>query len=228
MNKGLTDDEKLNLNRPNFGPVTDDDFKMPIIRKTDIVFDWDSINITGYKNINAKNVSSNVVALTFNYDRDLMRLWNNPLKFIPLFKQCAAVVSPDFSVSPGMNKYEFEHNVFMSRWLGNLWQSYGCTVIPSIPWATPSTYDLCLSGIEVGSVIAISTLGAQNNKKVFLEGYNNARKRIMPPLTLVYGDMIEGMYGKFVNYSYRDAFNIKCEQLRIPGYSRVFEIKEVA
>ena len=43
-----------------------------------------------------------------------------------------------------------------------------------------------------------------------------------------YGDMIEGMVGTFVNYSYTDAFNTKYKQLRLPGYSKVFEITEVA
>ena len=155
-----------------------------------------------------------------------MRLWNNPLKYIPLFQKCAAVVSPDFSVSPTMNKYEIEHNVFMSRWLGNLWHFYGCTVIPSISWATKETYELCLSGIQKGSVIAVSTLGVQNNKEIFLDGFNNVQKNIEPPLTFVYGDMLDGMYGKFVNFPYKEAFNTKYKQLTLPGYSRIFEIKE--
>ena len=54
------------------------------------------------------------------------------------------------------------------------------------------------------------------------------KKRLTPSLIIVYGDMIEGMTGRFVNYKYSDAFSRDSFQLRIEGISQVFEIKEAA
>lgn len=54
------------------------------------------------------------------------------------------------------------------------------------------------------------------------------KRRIEPPLIIVFGDMIEGMTGKFVNFKYKDAFNNNNYQLKFDGFSQIFEIKEVA
>lgn len=117
---------------------------------------------------------------------------------------------------------------YMSRWLGKTWQNYGCTVYPTIGWALPDTYDLALSGVEKGSIVVISTLGCQNNPEIFLQGFNEMKRRIAPSLIIVYGDMIDGMTGRFVNFKYSDAFSKEFFQLSIEGVSQVFEIKEVA
>ena len=53
------------------------------------------------------------------------------------------------------------------------------------------------------------------------------KKRLEPSLIIVYGDMIDGMTGKFVNFKYTDAFSKKTRQLRLEGLSQVFEYKEV-
>ena len=85
-----------------------------------------------------------------------------------------------------------------------------------------------ISGIEKGSIVIISTIGCQNNEKVFLMGFNELKRRINPPLIIVFGEMIEGMTGTFVNYKYSDSFNKKYEQLKLDGISNIFTIKEVA
>lgn len=38
---------------------------------------------------------------------------------------------------------------------------------------------------------------------------------INPSLVIVYGDMIEGMFGTFINFRYVDGFNRKYEQLSL-------------
>ena len=53
------------------------------------------------------------------------------------------------------------------------------------------------------------------------------KKRIRPPLIIVYGEMIDGMTGTFLNFKYRDAFSSKYEQLKIPNLPAFFSIKEV-
>ena len=129
-----------------------------------------------------------------------------------------------------MNENEIRHNVFMSRWLGDTWQNYNCTVLPTVGWANPDTFDICFSGLEYGSVVVISTLGCKENTETFLNGFKELKVRINPPLFIVFGDMIKGMTGTFLNFGYTESFNKNdCfEQLRFEGISKIFTIKEVA
>ncbi|WP_298508446.1 DUF4417 domain-containing protein [uncultured Ruminobacter sp.] len=216
MNKCLTEYEKFKIIRPIVGGCEYDTYKRPIIRKTDIAdIDWNSIKVTNLKNASVYANNTNSLLLMFNYDKELMRLWNDPLRKVCLWQSFAAVCSPDFSVYPSMNINDISHNIYMSRWLGRTWQNYGCKVIPTVAWSLPDTYDLCFEGIEYGSVVAISTLGCHSNIEDFLMGFKQMMARINPSLVIVYGDMIEGMFGTFINFRYVDGFNRKYEQLSL-------------
>lgn len=52
------------------------------------------------------------------------------------------------------------------------------------------------------------------------------KRRIKPSVILVYGDMINGMAGKFIHFRYEDAFSKSGIQLRMNNVSQVFIIKE--
>ena len=229
MINGLSEEEKYKVIRPIFSDCEYDEYHMPIIKKTDInALDWDKLGVIGLQNANIKKADKNTLVLMFNYDKTLMSLWNNPLKKIGLFQNYAAVTTPDFSVYPTMNINEIQHNVYMSRWLGATWQSYYLTVLPTVGWATPDTYDICFSGLEYGSIVVISTLGCQEHPKEFLQGFNELKLRVNPPLILVFGDMIDGMTGTFINYKYKDAFNKPYEQIKLDGFKKIFTLTEVA
>lgn len=229
MINNLSDYEKFRVLRPIIGDSEFDENGFPIIKKTKFDSEmWNNIKAVGIQNASVKNSNAESLLLMFNYDYKLMRLWNHPLKKIALFKTYFAISTPDFSVYPQMNINDIRHNIYMSRWLGRTWQNYGCTVYPTIAWCLPDTYDLCFGAIEKGTIVVISTLGCQGNKEVFLEGFNEMKRRIEPPLIIVFGDMIEGMTGKFVNFKYKDAFNNNNYQLKFDGFSQIFEIKEVA
>ena len=228
MIKGLTEYEKLKVVRPILGDCKYDAFDMPVIRKTPMdILDWDNLKVIGIQNASPKTMNKDTLVLMFNYDKRLLALWNDPLKKVALFQGFAAVGTPDFSVYPSMNVNEIRHNIFMSRWLGVTWQNYNCLTIPTIGWALPDTYDLCFSGIEHGSVVIISTLGCHDNTMEFLNGFNEMKARLDPPLVIVFGDMIDGMTGTFINFRYTDCFcrNRKYEQVCLEGVSRIFTIK---
>lgn len=91
----------------------------------------------------------------------------------------------------------------------------------------PDTYDICLSGLERGSVVVISTIGCADYADVFLAGFNEMKARLDPPLIIVYGDMIKGMTGTFINFAYTDAFqqDRRYEQMRFEGISKIFTVK---
>ncbi len=84
MIKGLTDEEKYKVLRPIIGNYEEDKYHMPIISKEDIKsVDWSKIKIISFKSVSKNSSLTNSIVLMFNYDRDLMRLWNNPLKYVP-------------------------------------------------------------------------------------------------------------------------------------------------
>lgn len=229
MINGLTEMEKFKVIRPIIGNCEYDKYNMPVIKKVDKdSLDWENMEIIGLQNISPNNADKNKLVIMFNYDKKLLSLWNEPLKKIGLFQSYAAIATPDFSLYPKMNINEIQHNIFMSRWLGVTWQNYGCTVIPTVGWATPETYDICFSGIEKQSIVIISTLGCHEHSKEFLDGFNELKKRIEPSLIIVFGDMIKGMTGTFINFKYKDSFNVKKQfkQLRFKEISQIFTIKE--
>lgn len=231
MIKGLTEYEKYKVIRPVIGDCTYDRYGMPVLKKTNLsTLNWEGLKAIGIQNASPKTSNPNTIVMMFSYDKKLLALWNNPLKKVPLFQGFAAVGTPDFSIYPTMNTNEIRHNIYMSRWLGVTWQNYHCRVLPTVGWALPDTYDICFSGLEKGSVVIISTIGCQDHKEEFLNGFKEMKKRIEPPLIIVFGDMISGMTGNFLNFRYTEVFcrKEKYEQLRIDGIPRVFTIKEAS
>lgn len=229
MNKGISEIDTYKVIRPIFGDVSYDANHMPIINRADYSkINWDTLSIRGLQNLHVRQNSRNTLLTMFCYDKRLLALWNSPLKKIPQFQTYAAVATPDFSLYPSMNYNEIRHNVYMSRWLGKTWQSYGCTIMPTVGWALPDTYDICLGAIEKGSVVIISTLGCTNHKAGFLNGFEEMKKRIEPPIIIVVGNMISGMTGTFINFRYDDSFANPYEQLKLEGFSSVFTIAKEA
>lgn len=215
MIHGLSEEEKFKVIRPMLGDHMLGDYGMPIIHKTDEeMLDIENMKPVGIKNLTTKQDNSKKIVLPFTYDKDLLKYWTDPMKYIPRFQTVMAVGTPDYSIYPTMNINEVRHNVYMNRWLGCLWQTYKCVVLPVISWWAEDTYDICFSGIEKNSIVIVSTIGCMNNQIVFLKGFNEMKKRIEPPLIIVYGDMISGMTGRFVNIKYKDAFNNKNKEFK--------------
>ena len=222
----ISETDKFKVIRPILGQETEDLYNMPSIKKDN----YSSIDFEELKIVDAQKIkedSNNSLALMFNADKVLDRYWNNPLKYLAKFQLCKAVSTPDFSVYPGMHIMEIQHNVFKNRWLGVTWQNAGNIVLPTIQWGTKETYDICFSGVEEGCIVVISTLGCQHKKEEFLEGFFEMKKRIKPPLIIVFGDMIEGMTGRFINFKYEDIFTQKELQLKLKEFRQVFEREEV-
>lgn len=226
MIHGLTEYEKYQVIRPLWGRHKLDRFFFPIIHKPEKVIDWENLTATSFKNLSPRKNNRNTLALMFSFDKQLLSLWNNPLKMIPLFQTCAAIGTPDFSAYPTMNPNDIQHNVYMSRWLGCTWQDYGCNVLPTVGWAGRDTIDICLGGIEPGTPVVISTIGCNEHQEDFLWGFNEMKARLDPPVIVVYGDMLQGMTGTFLNIKYCDAFEKKAQQLRMEIISNLITIKE--
>lgn len=229
MIKGQTDYEKYKVLRPIFSNHKYNEYGFPIIKKDSFEFkEWNDTILCNFKNLkNQKNKEKSIVIM-FNYDEVINRVWNNPFKYLIKFLNFKAICTPDFSVYSNMNINDIRYNVYKNRWLGCMWQEKGFKVIPTIQWATEDTYDLCFSGVEKGSVVIISTIGCTYNTDVFLKGFNKMKEIIEPSLIIVFGKMIHGMTGKFLQYDYKDSFqkvDNKFKQLRLFPVDNVFIIE---
>ncbi len=227
MINGLSDYDKYKVIRPIIGDCEYDEYNIPIIRKVDVnSINWKELTIQGVQNLSVKHNNRNTLIHMFLDDKKLLFLWNNPLKKIAAFRTCAAIATPDFSIYSSMNYNDIRHNVYMNRWLGRTWQNYGNVVIPTIGWAGADTFDICFSAVEIGSPVIISTLGCHNHEDEFLIGFKEMKRRISPSIIIVFGDMIKGMTGRFINFKYIDSFAQDYVQMKFDGFSTVFEIEE--
>ena len=123
-------------------------------------------------------------------DYQFARLWNRPDEYIPLLRQFEAVCTPDFSTYTDMPVALQIYNHYRKHWLGAYWQMHGITVIPTISWSTPGSYDWCFDGEPQNAIISISSVGTQQNKEsmeLFNAGCREAIKRLNPTQILWHG-----------------------------------------
>lgn len=92
-----------------------------------------------------------------------------------------------------------------SRWCGAYWQSKKLTVLATITWAGPSSYEYCFDGVERNSIIAVGTIGCRLGKKAFLHGYDAMLERISPDAIICLGEPFTEMKGKVIPVDYRNS-----------------------
>lgn len=168
---------------------------------------WDSLNLTllqseeDYPEIFCSPVSpkllQNIVNLNdrkkhcegsvlsaFLDDYHMERFWNQAERYGHKWLNIGigAVMSPDFSLYIGMPLPMMQWNTYRSRMLGNLWQTMGLKVIPTVTWADERSYDFCYDGIRQGSAVAISNIGIHTKEEnyYFESGYKKMKEVIKP------------------------------------------------
>lgn len=117
-------------------------------------------------------------------------VWNRPNAALRAIQKVPIVLSPDFSLYRDWPLMLQMWNTYRNRWCGAWWQSQGVTVIPTVSWSTPESYEFCFAGIEQNSLVAIGTVGTNNNsteKHLFLLGLHEMISRLQPSRILCYG-----------------------------------------
>ena len=149
----------------------------PVLSSIFNIDDFDVIMCNNYKKIGQNSLVS-----SFLDDYILERYWNDPLRYLSVFKGAKYVLSPDFSLLVGMPRPMQEWNVYRNRLVGYVWQSEGIKVIPTISWSDKLSFDFCFKGVEKNSVVAISNTGCRNDeqKKYFDAGFNEMIKQLEP------------------------------------------------
>ena len=124
-------------------------------------------------------------------DYQFERVWNKPQDNIRVLSKFASCLTPDFSLYRDMPRALMLWNVYRSRLFGQMCQRAGLTVIPTIQYAGPDSYDFAFDGLPEHSTVAISSVGIMRDKvavDLFLRGFLEMQTRIHPETVLFYGD----------------------------------------
>lgn len=167
-------------------------FQMPVIKKTEYI----PQSLIGFNYV-LSNKDKNTGIHCFVDDYQFERLWREPMTYIGKIREYNCFLSPDFSLYINMPYAMKIWNVYRSRLIGQLYQSMGIEVIPTVSWAEKETFDFCFDGIEKNSVVAISTIGVKKSKeafKVWKNGMDELIRRLKPKTILCYGGKVDYDY----------------------------------
>lgn len=130
-------------------------------------------------------------------------IYTHPERTLKKYGQYAFLLTPDFSTYADMDLWRQIESVAKNRWVGAYWQDNGLTVIPTISWSTPRSFDFCFDGVEKNGIVAISTLGCKRSKLQFMRGYDTMLDKLTPQTIICFGDLLPEMEGNIVKVDYR-------------------------
>ena len=169
-------------------------YQMPIIEKT--IIDPPKEQPLGFNYVLSTQQKDRAVHF-FLDDYQFERIWNAPELYIEKLIDFYCVFTPDFSLYSDMPVAMQIWNTYRSRLIGQIMQDYGITVIPTISWGLPETFDFCFDGIEQGSICVVGTIGVKKDKtamQIWRDGMDEMIKRIKPSAIWCYGGKMEYDY----------------------------------
>ena len=125
-------------------------------------------------------------------DYQFERLWNRPDKYIQLLLKFKYVLSPDFSMYTDYPKAMQMWKHYQKHWLGAYMELFGIKVIPTIGWSDRDSFKWCFDGEPRNSIVAVSSIGTQKDKKskqLFLNGYSKMLEVLKPTKILFWGNI---------------------------------------
>lgn len=131
-------------------------------------------------------------------DYQFERVWTSPGRYLEYLRGYDCVLTPDFSLYMDMPAPMQAWNRYRSQALGWWWARQGITVVPTLSWAQPESYEFCFSGVPTHSTVAVSTVGVKGDAgatAVWLDGMRDAMRRLEPSRVLLYGGDIGFDFG---------------------------------
>lgn len=162
-----------------------DDDGWPVIRPSHAVPE----RLATFQVSNAKD-NSDAFAHFFIDDYRFERLWTKPERYVPVLRQYAGMVAPDFSTYMDMPYPMQQWNVYRSRVLTQYYRDQGIEVIPTLNWSDERSLDFSLKGVPEGGTCAVCTTGclsAEDMREDFIEKLSIAIERVRPETLLLYG-----------------------------------------
>lgn len=191
-----------NLDIAHDTEMTDDFWQMPMLEAVDHIPD----KLIGFNY--AKTSAEKGAGIHFYVDDyQFERVWNYPEKYTEILAEYDCILTPDFSLYMDMPMPMKIWNVYRSRQIGAFYQQQGLTVIPTLSWAEPATFQFCFLGIPKGAVVSVSTVGVKENKaamQIWTAGMDEAIRQIEPSAILEYGGDIGYDYGNIAVKRYKN------------------------
>lgn len=177
-------------------------WNIPLVRKQEI--DISAISLIACSDTRSRDNELNCTngVHFFVDDYRFEGTYTHPERTLEKYKQYAFLLTPDFSTYADMDLWRQLESVAKNRWVGAYWQDNGLTVIPTISWSTPRSFDFCFDGVEQNAIVAISTLGCKKSKLQFMRGYNMMLERLNPKTIICFGDPLAEMDGNVVKVDY--------------------------
>ena len=176
----------------DYSNLTNDFWQMPIIRNDGFI----PTDLIGFNY--AKTSENKETGIHFYIDDyQFERIWNYPDKYLDILREYDCILTPDFSLYMDMVMPMKIWNTYRLRQIGAYYQSKGLTVIPTISWAEPETFEFCFLGIPEGSIVSVSTIGVKRKDealKIWHMGMDAMIEAIKPEAILVYGGELEYDY----------------------------------
>lgn len=178
-------------------------WNIPLVRKQEI--DTSAISLIACSDTQSKGNEANCGngVHFFVDDYRFEGLYAHPERTLTKYSQYAFLLTPDFSTYADMDLWRQLESVAKNRWVGAYWQSKGLTVIPTVSWSTPRSFDFCFDGVEKDAIVAISTLGCKRAKLLFMRGYEVMCDKLNPETIICFGDPLPEMQGNIVPVDYR-------------------------
>ena len=177
------------------------EWNFPIIKKQDI--NLDNLELISYSDISSKDTKNLHKGVHFFIDDwRFESIYSNPDKSMERLSKYRFLLTPDYSLYAEMPRWRQIESVGKAKWVGANWQSKGLYVIPTMSWSTSISYDFCLKKKKKGCIVAVGMIGCKQNKRVFLQGYNEMLRRIEPSAIICLGVPFDEMDGKIIQVDY--------------------------
>ena len=133
-------------------------------------------------------------------DAAFERLWNNPLKYLPILKRYNGVIAPDFSLYRDMPLVMQYWNIYRSHAVAVWLQDNGVPVIANVRWGDERTYNTCCHGVPKGSSISVGSHGCiklRQERGFFADGLAHIVRVLQPKTIIVYGTAPDTIFGQY-------------------------------
>lgn len=117
-------------------------------------------------------------------------MWSKPERGLTRVQSVGTALTPDFSLWRDMPLVMQMWQVYRARWCGAWMLQHGVQVVPTVGWSTKLSWEFAFHGIELFSVVAVSTVGLLRDKEAqgfFNAGFEQMMMKIQPDHVLVYG-----------------------------------------
>lgn len=177
-------------------------YEIPLMKKC--ILDTNSIDLLSYSDIRTNDSITNCQKGVHFYidDYRFQGIYNNPNNSLNRLSQYKFLLTPDFSLYQEMPIWRMIQSVAMNRWVGCWWQKKGLTVVPTISWASPVSYQFCFDGVPKDSVVSIGMIGCKRNRRAFLDGYTEMLMHLNPSKIICFGEPFDEMGGNIISIDY--------------------------